>query len=663
MTTNYHQSDAGDSQAGAGKPNYNPDISSGTLLAEATKSGAGSESSQFMAQGHTQASSAEADPMASLFPSAINTKFSLSHDERSDGEQRFWSSDGGGESDKTDGQAASGEFQRLLNSVSGQQGQDPLMGQMSWTSQDLQYLGQDAQAFAQGSDSSLYSTMLQQDLQNVGTDFSQISQQLAAAGLDQSGQVAQELQQGYRQLQQSVDMLIASGGGNASDVGSDAGSQTNGNGSVCGSAPGTGDSNPGTGSAGCGAITQVGNNNIGTGNSNGGSTNPGEGSLNGGSGCGSIGSSVGNSNISTGSGGCGAVTQVGNSNLGAGSPNGGTTGSGEGSLGAGSGCGSIGTSAGNNSASAGDTAGTGATTSTGALSDTAGITANVNGFFNSQGQALTLEGMNGSPEAFADISPQQLEQNFPGLNAIRLNVSPSDTNDPDIAQDVQNYTAAGIAVELEVHDDNGQISGYDSTYEQWASEYKNNPLVMLETPNEPGGGCGQVASQEAQYVEEIRSEGFNNPIGLQPTGGYNEGDIPSVLSDLQQDGASTSNLYVTPHIYYSGSSATGALSYAEGEISGAQSNGLPALIDEYGCAMNGYTTDPEGQTVLQAMDTLGQSGYGSQSTVGSIFWNINQDHGCGADSAYSAGCGQQLSSGDMTQIGDWLAENTLSGDP
>jgi len=287
-------------------------------------------------------------------------------------------------------------------------------------------------------------------------------------------------------------------------------------------------------------------------------------------------------------------------------------------------------------------------------SSVTGINATVNGFFDdANGQALNLVGLNASPEdavaGFANV-----QSDFPGLTALRLNVSPSDLNDPNINTAVQEYTNAGIAVELEVHDTNGVGSGYDSTYEQWAQDYKNNPLVMLETPNEPSGST--VASDDAQYIQEIRAQGFNNPIGIQPISGYDESNIPTVLSDLQSNGTSTSNLYVTPHIYYGGTSPTGAAWWAQGEVAGAQQQGLPAFIDEYGPAMDGVTLDPQGETVNQAMYSLDQQGYGTQAQVGSTYWGMdNGNHSNGADSAFLTPDGSQL-----TSDGQLLQQTILS---
>ncbi len=289
------------------------------------------------------------------------------------------------------------------------------------------------------------------------------------------------------------------------------------------------------------------------------------------------------------------------------------------------------------------------------LGSITGISATVNGFSNTgNGDALNIVGVNASPEdavaGFANV-----QKDFPGLTAVRLNVDPSNTSDPDIAQAIREYTGAGIAVELEVHDTNGNGSGFDSTYEQWANDYKNNPLVMLETPNEPSGST--VASDQAQYIEEIRAQGFTNPIGIQPVGGYDESNIPTVLQDLQNDNQSTANLYVTPHIYYGGTDANGAMSWAQGEVSGAQQNGLPALIDEYGPAMDGYTMDPQGETVNAAMYTLNQNGYGTQKQVGSIYWGMdNGNHTNGADSAFLTPDGSQL-----TSDGQLLQQTILAG--
>jgi hypothetical protein len=271
---------------------------------------------------------------------------------------------------------------------------------------------------------------------------------------------------------------------------------------------------------------------------------------------------------------------------------------------------------------------------------TGGITANVNGFFDSNGNPINLVGLNATPED-AVTGFGHVKSDFPGLNAIRLNVDPSNTGDPNIATAINEYTNAGIAVELEVHDTDGNGSGFDSVYQQWAQQYKNNPLVLLETPNEPNES--NLAADDAQYIQEIRAQGFNNPIGIQPIGGYDQSNIPAVLQDLQNMGVSTSNLYVTPHIYDNNPNPNDAMNYAQSEVSSAQQQGLPALIDEYGPAENGYTIDPQGEMVNAAMYTLAQSGYGTQQHVGSIYWGMdNANHPDGADSAFLTPDGSQL---------------------
>lgn len=192
----------------------------------------------------------------------------------------------------------SGSAESSGNGMNGQwnsQGNNVLQSDINWTSQDLQYLGQDAQTYAQdvlsGSNAAAPQLMLQQDLQNVGTDFSQIGSALTAQGLDPTGQLSQQLQQSYRGLQQSVDTLIADG--------------STSTGSGCGLF-----SNPMLAGTGCGAIASNGSAafNVGCG----GAGNVGNSALANSAGCGNI-ANLGNSACSNA--GCGNIANIGNSTL------------------------------------------------------------------------------------------------------------------------------------------------------------------------------------------------------------------------------------------------------------------------------------------------------------------------------------------------------------
>jgi hypothetical protein len=231
---------------------------------------------------------------------------------------------------------------------------------------------------------------------------------------------------------------------------------------------------------------------------------------------------------------------------------------------------------------------------------------------------------------------------YPGMTAIRLNVVPNQDSMASIDQVIQEYTSHGIVVEAEDHSgDQGNVDWY----QQMAETYKNNPYVMLETPNEPSGDAGSVAQNQIAVINAIRDAGFNNPIGIQPAGGYDQSNLPMVTAAVGTD-----NMYVTPHIYYSGSDPNGAAQYAQSEVDGAKSNGMFAAIDEFGPAMDGFTRDPQGDTVTQSIIALNQ-----QQGIGAIYWGMdNGNHPDGADSALLNPDGSAL-----TPDGQYLQNNWI----
>lgn len=294
MISNQNNSDCGDNQIANSKaaPQYNPEISSGTLLAEAPKTGAaGEQATNLKADKFVT----ETDAVEGLFPQAINERFSLT--DQQGGNVVAGMRDG----ESSTAAASLEQFLKTIPSNDTARGNfgdsfHPWQGRESsqtdyWsqatdgasnsditrTGQAVQDLGQDAQAFVQasmnGGSTAVQSLMLQQDLQSVGTDFRQIDEQLSLAGLDPTGQLGNQLQQSYRDLQQSVDTLIA---------GSDSANSPMIN-------------------AGCGAISQqIGNTNIGTG-----------------SGCGALGQQIGDTTVGQGLG-CGGIGSNVSTSLGGG---------------------------------------------------------------------------------------------------------------------------------------------------------------------------------------------------------------------------------------------------------------------------------------------------------------------------------------------------------
>jgi hypothetical protein len=267
------------------------------------------------------------------------------------------------------------------------------------------------------------------------------------------------------------------------------------------------------------------------------------------------------------------------------------------------------------------------------------------GFVAPDGSSWNMAGLNAGVTDALNGFPNVLTD-YPDLTAIRLNVVPGQDSMSDINNVIQEYTKAGIVVEAEDHSGNGDNVDW---YTQMAQTYKNNPLVMLETPNEPTGDAQTVANEQIQIIQAIRSTGFNNPIGIQPDGGFDQSNIPLVTAAV-----GTTNEYVTPHIYYSGTDPNGAMSYAQSEISGANQQGLFAAIDEFGNAEDGFTTDPQGQSVISSITQLNQQGFGPEQNVGAIFWGMdNGNHPDGADSAFLTPDGSQLTSIGQ-ELQSWL---------
>ena len=268
------------------------------------------------------------------------------------------------------------------------------------------------------------------------------------------------------------------------------------------------------------------------------------------------------------------------------------------------------------------------------------------GFTDPNGQAWSMRGLNAGVQDALQGFPNVMQQ-FPGMTAIRLNTGGND--DPAaINQVVQEYTGKGVVVEIEDHSGNANNVAW---YQQMASTYKNNPLVMLETPNEPNPNG--LAQTQIGIIQAIRATGFANPIGVQPGGGFDQSNIPAVVAAL-----GTNQLFVTPHIYIGGNTdPNAAANYVQSEISAAKSNGLFASIDEFGNAMDGFTMDPMGNTVIDAVTAANQAGQ-----AGAIAWAMdNGNHPDGANSAcLNTGCTQLTPMGQALQ--SWLSGHGSASD-
>jgi hypothetical protein len=269
----------------------------------------------------------------------------------------------------------------------------------------------------------------------------------------------------------------------------------------------------------------------------------------------------------------------------------------------------------------------------GSLSTLPQFTVNVTGFTAPNGQPWNAHGLNVDlGDALQNL--KGIVQNYPGMSMARVVANGNTDTLANIDPIVQAYTSKGIVVELEDHADsqNGNNTGW---YSMLANAYKNNPYVFLETPNEPSDP--NTAQNQINIIKAIRATGFNNPIGIQPIGGFNESNLSAVTSAV-----GIKNLYVTPHIYGS--------PWQQSAIDGAKAAGLYPVIDEFGNAMDGFTIDAQGQAVIDGVIAANESG-----EAGAIFWAAgNGYHTDGADSAFLDPAGTQLSSTGQ-YIKSWLS--------
>jgi hypothetical protein len=264
------------------------------------------------------------------------------------------------------------------------------------------------------------------------------------------------------------------------------------------------------------------------------------------------------------------------------------------------------------------------------------------GFIDPNGNSFDMRGLNATPtDALAGFA--NVMKDYPGLTAIRLACDSKSNSAALIDQVIQKYTGAGVVVELEDH-----YGGENNVawYQQMAQTYKGNPRVFLETPNEPK--ASNTAQNQIGIINAIKATGFNNPIGLQPIGGYDFSNISTVTAAVGK-----TQIFVTPHIYSSSTDPTAAAKYVAADIQTAKNLGLFPAIDEFGNAMDGVTLDPQGNTVDSAVIAANQAG-----KAGAIFWAMdNGNHANGADSAFLKPDGSQLTS-TGTAIQPWLRSPT-----
>ena len=241
------------------------------------------------------------------------------------------------------------------------------------------------------------------------------------------------------------------------------------------------------------------------------------------------------------------------------------------------------------------------------------------GFLDPTGKPWSMRGLNGGPQdlvtGFAGCFTQ-----FPGLTCVRLNCNSNNNEDALIRQVVSLYTGRGCVVEVEDHwSGNNGNTGWYTTY---ATAFKSNPYVFMETPNEPNGG----SSPQIAVINAIRAAGFTGPIGLQPQGGYDYSSIQAVINAVGR-----TNIFITPHLYIGGNTDPNApLANVNSNIATSLGFGLFPCIDEFGEGVDGFTLDQYGTvntSVIIAANVAGK--------CGAVYWAMNNgNHSNGVDSAF-----------------------------
>src|SRR4051812_31463800 len=128
------------------------------------------------------------------------------------------------------------------------------------------------------------------------------------------------------------------------------------------------------------------------------------------------------------------------------------------------------------------------------------------GFVDPSGKSWSMRGLNAQvPDAIAGFP--NVMTDYPGLTAIRLAASsggPFNSRDSleTIQKIVNDYTGRGVVVELELHYGNGYESD-TGWYQQMAQAFKGNPLVFLETPNEPTSDRTATIQNQINIINAI----------------------------------------------------------------------------------------------------------------------------------------------------------------
>ena len=286
------------------------------------------------------------------------------------------------------------------------------------------------------------------------------------------------------------------------------------------------------------------------------------------------------------------------------------------------------------------------------------------------GQSFTAKGVNDGVQQAVNDQGAML-QALPGLNMVRLNANLANGDTPaQVQQVIDAYTAKGIVVEVEDHTSSGNegndnsnvVSGQDlikeeNWYSQIAAANVNNPYVWFGTANEPNNPANQqgVVDQEVGIYNAIRNTGNNNMVEME----LQQGVYAAPLQANPAAFANMTNIAFDAHFYgweannstdqNTVNQALNSMVQQAQTVKSAQGT-VPVVIGEYGNSGTGYSIDPNGQ---QVVDAVTGSGLGSDAWQ---WYQYGNGSGANADNnSVSDGNGNLTAYGE--QIAKYINEN------
>jgi hypothetical protein len=287
----------------------------------------------------------------------------------------------------------------------------------------------------------------------------------------------------------------------------------------------------------------------------------------------------------------------------------------------------------------------------------ASTTDNTTGFQVGNGQLTingqTLAGVNVQSQTIqeqgATTVANEIKQNFPGINSVRLMTSPnggaysegSQVAGGQSVQDIENTVAAfnadGIGVIIDNHDadanatDSAANAGNEAAwFGQLAQGELGNNMVMFQTLNEPTGSNQEISNEQVSAYNAIRATGSTNVVSFDEAGGGYAGPMTSDSSAYE----SMSNIAFDAHAY-----------------AGSNSDPVPGLQTEV--AQTAGMTEAGGGQIPVYIGEIGNSESGGLDAAFPQLASYVASSGLGAEwFTYSGGDGSGDTVDNMTNPSD-----------